>query len=77
MNASPFPIFIILFAVIASKKRRRLEREEEFLTLNYPNTANFSQAEYKILRSSFPVFKRKKRLDEICADEARAGWELL
>lgn len=64
--------FVPLIAAAVKKQR---EREEEDMT-GY-SKADLEGWEFKIVRSSFGKLCKPKAVQELCEQEARAGWEML
>ncbi|MEW5796387.1 MAG: hypothetical protein AB1772_08485 [Candidatus Zixiibacteriota bacterium] len=62
-------------AAAAAAKRRREQKEEEEMT-RY-NSGDLSGWEFKIVRSATGRFSSREAVQSLCAEEARAGWELL
>ena len=59
----------------AAAKRRREQKEEELMT-QY-NQDDLSGWEFKIVRSTMGRFSSREAIQRLCAEEAKAGWELL
>jgi len=62
-------------AAAAAKKAAELRKEEEEMT-PYVNN-DLQNWEFKIVRSSTGKFDDRKFLQEVIAQEAKAGWEML
>jgi hypothetical protein len=61
-------------AAAAAKQRSEREEEEEMTSYGDPD---FSNWEFKILRSVRQTFKNPEKLREILAEEGLAGWSLV
>jgi hypothetical protein len=61
-------------AAVAAEAERR--REEEEMTV-YTEADLKDHWEFKIIRSNTASFRRPEVLRQVCAEEARAGWELV
>ena len=61
--------------IIAAAARQRQMREEEKMT-GY-NKSDLDGWEFKIVRSSFGSFRSPEKIEKLCREEARAGWEML
>ena len=61
--------------IIAAAARQRQMREEEKMT-GY-NKSDLEGWEFKIVRSSFGSFRNPEKIEKLCREEARAGWEML
>jgi hypothetical protein len=53
-----------------------MRREEEEMT-KYTDADLQGDWEFKIVRSNTAAFKNPEALQQVCADEAKAGWTLL
>jgi hypothetical protein len=62
-------------AAAAAQRRRRLQREEEQMT-RY-QTDELEGWEFKIVRAVTRKFRRSEVIQQVCEEEARAGWELV
>lgn len=62
-------------AVVAAKEAARKRREEEHMT-GY-NGNDMEGWEFKILRSHTGKFKNYHYVQQVCQEEAKAGWEML
>ena len=62
-------------AAAAARAAALLRQEEEEMT-SY-KTDDLSGWEFKILRSSTGKFKDRQFVQQVCAEEAKAGWEML
>lgn len=61
-------------AARAAAARRHQEEEEKMTTYNKEDLEGW---EFKIVRSNIGRFRNYKRVQEVCAEEAKAGWELV
>ncbi len=64
--------FILL---IAAAVKKRKEREEE--DMSRYNKADLEGWEFKIVHSTFGKFNNPGKVQELCEQEARAGWVML
>ena len=63
-------------AAAAAARRRALQEEEERLTDYSPQ--DLAQGwEFKIVRANTPAFRNSDVMQQVCAEEARSGWELV
>jgi hypothetical protein len=62
-------------AAAAAQRRRKLQREEEEMT-RY-QTDELEGWEFKIVRAATPKFRRPEVIQQVCEEEARAGWEMV
>jgi len=62
-------------ATAAARAAALLRQEEEEMT-TYEND-DLSGWEFKILRSATGKFKARQFVQQVCAEEAKAGWEML
>jgi len=62
-------------ATVAAAAAARQRQEEEDMT-KY-NAEDLDGWEFKILRSATGRFKNYQKLQQICREEARAGWEMV
>jgi hypothetical protein len=62
-------------AAAAAAAKRRIEQEEEEMT-NY-NREDLEGWEFKIIRANSRKFKTAEAVRRLCAEEARAGWEMM
>jgi hypothetical protein len=62
-------------AITAAAARKRLQEEEEQMTAY--NKDDLDGWEFKIVRSDTGRFRNSRFIQEICQQEARAGWEML
>ena len=63
-------------AAAAAAKRRRMMRAEEETMTNY-NSQDMDGWEFKIVRASTNRFKNPETLKQVCAEEAKSGWEMV
>ena len=63
-----------IHAAMAAAARRRQEEEEKMTNYNKEDLEGW---EFKIVRSNIGQFRNYKRVQEVCAEEAKAGWELV
>lgn len=63
-------------ASIAAAEKARQDREEEAL-VTYTVEELREEWEFKIVRSTFEAFRKPEKLQQVIAEEARAGWTLL
>ena len=59
----------------AAAARRRMQEEEERLT-EY-NKDDLNGWEFKIVRANTRKFKKPEAVRQLCAEEAKAGWEMV
>ena len=64
---------IVPLIVVAAQQKRM--REEEKMT-GY-NKSDLDGWEFKIVRSTFGSFSNADKVEKLCREEARAGWEML
>jgi hypothetical protein len=62
-------------AIAAAAARKRQEEEEEDMA-GY-NKEDLEGWEFKIMRSATGRFKDYQRVQEVCQEEAKAGWEMV
>ena len=62
-------------AVAAAQKAKLLRQEEEDMTKYTQDELN--GWEFKIIRSNFRSFRDYEKVQNICREEAQAGWELV
>ena len=62
-------------AAAAAQRRRRLQREEEQMTTYSPE--DLDGWEFKIVRANTRRFRSPKAVRQLCAEEAKAGWEMV
>jgi len=62
-------------AAAAAAHAAKMRDEEENMT-KY-NSDDLENWEFKIIRSNFARFKDYKVVQQVCAEEAKAGWEML
>jgi hypothetical protein len=62
-------------AAAAARRRREMQREEEQMT-GY-SKEDLEGWEFKIVRASTHKFKNPEFVRQVCAEEAKAGWEML
>jgi hypothetical protein len=62
-------------AATAAAAAARMRQEEENMT-KY-SAEDLDGWEFKIMRSAMGQFKNYQRLQQVCQEEARAGWELV
>lgn len=62
-------------AVAAARKKRRIQEEEERLT-SY-NKEDLEGWEFKIVRANTRKFRTTEAVRQLCAEEAKAGWEMI
>ncbi len=63
-----------LHAAIAAAAKRREEEEEKMTTYNKDDLEGW---EFKIVRSNIGSFRKYQRVQEVCQEEAKAGWEMV
>ncbi|KAA3630867.1 MAG: hypothetical protein DWP97_14420 [Calditrichaeota bacterium] len=66
-------------AIIAAKKareRKEAEQHEEDNLTKY-NSDDLEKYEFKIVRSQWGKFKNLETVRNLCAEEAKAGWEMI
>ncbi len=63
-------------AAAAAAEAERQRQEEEEMT-NYTDADLQGDWEFKIVRSNLAGFKNPEVLQQVCAEEARAGWTLV
>ena len=61
-------------AIAAAKKRREQEEEEKLATYDSDDLSGW---EFKIVRSELGKFRKREYVQQICREEAQAGWEML
>lgn len=62
-------------AIAAKKKRERQQREEEVMT-QY-RSEELDGWEFKIVRSTMGSFKNLDKVQQLCNEEAKSGWEMI
>jgi hypothetical protein len=62
-------------AAAAARRRREMQREEEQMT-GY-SKEDVEGWEFKIVRSATRKFRKREIVRQLCAEEAKAGWEML
>jgi hypothetical protein len=60
----------------ANEQRRKLEQEEEEMT-KYTTEDLEKDWEFKIIRSTYPVFRKPVAFQTLLEEESLAGWELV
>jgi hypothetical protein len=60
--------------IAAAVKQRQMRKEEKMSAYGKNDLEGW---EFKIVRSSFGSFRNPERLEKLCREEARAGWEML
>jgi len=68
--------FVPTTAAAAAARRRREQQQEEEQMTGY-SKEEVEGWEFKIVRSATRKFKNPETVREVCAEEAKAGWELL
>jgi hypothetical protein len=63
-------------AAAAAARARALREEEERLT-NYSAEDLAQGWEFKIVRANTPAFRNSAVMQQVCAEEAQSGWELV
>jgi hypothetical protein len=63
-------------AAAAARKKKRREREEEEKLTSYKDS-DMDGWEFKILRSHTGKFKKREFVEQVCREEAKAGWEMI
>jgi len=63
-----------IHAASAAAARRMREEEEKMTKYNGDDLEGW---EFKIVRSNFGSFRNYKRVQEVCKEEEKAGWEML
>ena len=63
-------------AAAAAARRRRLQRIEEEQMTGY-SKEDLEGWEFKIVRASSRKFRDPETVRQLCAEEAKAGWEML
>jgi hypothetical protein len=66
------PTFHAVIAAAANKKRQ--EEEEKMVSYNKEDLDGW---EFKIVRSNFGRFSNYEKVQKVCREEAKAGWELV
>jgi hypothetical protein len=66
-----------IIAVAAAEKHRREQEEEEGEMTGYTREELSEDWEFKIVRTSMPVFQNRERLRKLIEEEARAGWVMV
>jgi hypothetical protein len=61
-------------AAAAARKRREQEEEEKLTTYDSEDMKGW---EFKIVRSEMGKFKNRQFVEQVCKEEAQAGWEML
>jgi hypothetical protein len=61
----------------AAQQQLLLQHKEEEELTKYSDAELQGEWEFKILRSNFASFRKPEVLQQVCAEEARAGWTLL
>ncbi len=69
-------IHAAIMAAQNAEKHQKLQEEEERMTRYSPEDLE-TDWEFKIIRSSTPIFRKPDMLQQIRAEEALAGWQLL
>ena len=67
------PVAATTVAIAAAARKRRMEEEE----MTAYNRGDLDGWEFKIVRSSFGKFRSHAAIEQVCRQEAPAGWELL
>lgn len=62
-------------AAAAARRRRMLENEEERMTTY--DKEDLEGWEFKIVRASTRKFRHREVVQQLCEEEARAGWEMV
>ena len=62
-------------AIAAKKKREKQQKEEEVMT-QY-RSDDLDGWEFKIVRSTTGSFKNLQKVQELCAEETKSGWEMI
>ena len=62
-------------AAAAAQQRRRMQEEEEKMTAY--SKEDLAGWEFKIVRANSRKFKTHQAVQQLCAEEARAGWEMV
>jgi hypothetical protein len=60
----------------AAARMRALQEEEERLT-TYSSEELAQGWEFKIVRANTAAFRNSETMQQVCAEEARSGWELV
>jgi hypothetical protein len=63
-------------AIAAAAAREKARREEEEEMTKY-NDQDLNGWEFKIMRSAWGKFSSREVIEQVCRDEAQAGWELV
>ena len=63
-------------AAAAAARLRALHEEEERLTAYSPDDL-VKGWEFKIVRANTAAFRKSEVMQQVCAEEARSGWELV
>ena len=63
-------------AAHAAQEKKKREREEEEMT-RYTDRELTEDYEFKIVRSSTGAFKKREAVEQIVAEEAVAGWQMV
>ena len=61
-------------AAAAARAARMREEEEKLATYN---THDLEGWEFKIVRANTGYFKKYERVQQVCEEEAKAGWEMV
>ncbi len=71
-----FQLSIVSAVIISVTNSRRLRnrREEEMHAAGELTNGAQQEWEFKIMRSWAPIFKRRERLERLCAQEEILGW---
>lgn len=62
-------------AIIAKKRREQKQKEEEIMT-KY-SSDDLDGWEFKIVRSATESFKNMEKVQALCNEEAKSGWEMI
>ena len=73
---SHFPHGAMIVVHAANENQRREEKEEEQMT-TYSSEDLESNWEFKIVRSTYPIFRKPETFNILLEEESFAGWELV
>ncbi len=62
-------------AIAAKRRQKQREKEEEQMT-KY-STEDLEGWEFKIVRSTMGAFKDLEKVQALCTEEAKSGWEMI
>lgn len=73
---SYFPHGALIAVHAANEQRRKIEQEEEEMT-KYTSEDLDQNWEFKIVRSTYPAFRKPEVFQVLLEEESLAGWELV